>query len=721
VRSVRPLGTRLICLSAFALGGARALRAQGVDQPRLVVRDLDFEGNHAIDGYTLSISIATSRSSFAARVWWIRWLGFLGEKKYLDETEFRRDVLRLVLLYRVSGFLQARVDTVVRRTKDAASITFRITEGPPVRVRSIDIAGGEGIVSSRDLLRDIPLGVGDPFNRIRFEWAADTIRAAVRDRGYPFAEVFRSYDVNEDSLAARIAFHIESGHRARVDTVLVEGARAINPQVVRRMIPIHPGAWFSQRALYQSQRDLYRLGVFGYVNVALADSLPNGQGDSGVAVRVQVSEGRLRRLRAGAGYGTVDCFRALTSWSASNVLGGGQVLDLTARVSKVGAGDPLTAGLEQTFLCAALKPDSGSDRFKLNYNVTASFQQPYLFSRLMRGAVSLTAERHSEIQAYLREAVGANLSVTRETPWNVPVTASYSVSLGRTLAEPAIFCSFLSVCRLEDSLLFTQRRVQSMVTLGLVRDRTNSVLDPTRGSTLTVESRYASQSIGSDSLIQFAKGVAEFASYYQLGRRSVFAWRVRAGAIVSPRLGFTGQSVQYVPPSERFYAGGPNSVRGYGQNQLGPIVRVVNPDRIDTLTVDSAGIQITRFVPDTLTSASGGNSLFIGNAELRFPVPLFGSRLSAALFVDLGQLFERGNELVDFSTFRVTPGGGLRIATPLGPLRFDVAYNGYPPEQGPLYLKQGQELVLLDPAYRPPRGEGLLSRLKFHFSVGQAF
>jgi outer membrane protein insertion porin family/translocation and assembly module TamA len=685
-----------------------------------VVRALDFSGNRAIDDYRLGISIATTKSAWLARFPLTSWMG-AGEKRYLDETEFRRDVLRLVLLYRVSGYLQVRVDTIVRRTNDAARIQFLIHEGPPVRVRSIDIAGVEGIAPLRDLLRDIPLAVGDPFNRIRFEWAADTIRAAARDRGYPFAEVFRAYDVDEDSLIARVRFELEPGTRGRVDSVIVEGTRKITPDVVRRMIPIRPGDWFSQSALYRSQRDLYRLGVFGYVNVTLADSVPAGPGDSSVAVRVQVTEGQLRRLRLGAGYGTVDCFRALAGWSASNVLGGGRVLDVTARVSKLGAGDPLSAGFER-WPCSALERDVGTERFKLNYNVAASFHEPFLFSRLARGTVSVSAERHSEIQAYRRDALSAGVSVTRETRWDIAVTAGYSVSLTRTFAEPAIFCSFLSVCRLEDAEQFSQQRLQSMVTLGFVRDRSNSLFDPTRGSTLSAEARYASRVLGSDSLIQFARGVAELAAYYPIGRRTTFAWRVRGGGIVSPALGFSGQSVRYIPPSERFYAGGANSVRGFGQNRLGPVVRVVDPERGDTVTRDTLGSETREFVPDTLTAATGGNSLIIANAELRFPLPVFGGRLSGAAFVDLGQLFERGNELVNFSKTRVTPGLGLRFVTPIGPMRFDVAYSGYRPEAGPLYRKEGQELVLLNPLYRPDQsGSWLRRHLVFHFSVGQAF
>ncbi len=67
-----------------------------------VVRGLSFVGNRALDDYTLESAIATTKSSAWARYWIVRWLG-LGEKRYFNEIEFRRDVVRLILLYRQSG------------------------------------------------------------------------------------------------------------------------------------------------------------------------------------------------------------------------------------------------------------------------------------------------------------------------------------------------------------------------------------------------------------------------------------------------------------------------------------------------------------------------------------------------------------------------------------------------------------------------------------------
>src|SRR6266545_2997773 len=94
-----------------AVFAAASLAAQ---QEQRVVRGLSFEGNHAIDDYTLSTAIGTSNSSWFARAFPIRLLG-LGEKRFFNELEFRRDVIRLLLLYRQSGYMNAVMDTLVRR------------------------------------------------------------------------------------------------------------------------------------------------------------------------------------------------------------------------------------------------------------------------------------------------------------------------------------------------------------------------------------------------------------------------------------------------------------------------------------------------------------------------------------------------------------------------------------------------------------------------------
>jgi len=687
---------------------ARALPAQERAPGELVVRGLSFEGNRAIDDYTLKASIATSESSAWQRYWWLRapfgLFGF-GEKRYFDETEFRRDVLRVELLYRQTGFFEAELDTLLRRTSEDVWITIRVREGSPVRVVAVDVQGTEGIAATRELIRDLPLRVGDPFNRFLLQASADTIRAMLANRGYPFVEIYQGFDENRPAHEARVEFTVDPGPRARVDGILVEGIDEVNPGVVRRSLGVRVGDWFRRQSLLESQRELYQTGLFSSASVTVVDSTPEEAADSLVTVRARVTETQLRRVRAGAGYGALDCFRGLANWTGRDFLGGGRTLEITGQVSKIAAHQ----------LCVGDETDS--TRLDLNYHVAAAFQEPFLFNRRTGAALSVFAERRSELNTFVRTAQGGEASLTRQLGWRMPLTLSYSLVFGRTVADQAIFCSLLNLCRLEDSL-FNARTRESTLSLGFSLDRANSPLNPSRGVTLTAQARYASSLIGADSLGQFAKALLNFSSYHQVGRQAVFAWRVRAGAIIPAEIGFQTRRAEFAPPSERLYAGGPNTVRGFGQNEMGPLVRVLERIDFDT-TVSDQGTVVR---PDSLirTSATGGNQLFVANLELRAPLPLFAGRVNFALFVDAGGVWTSEAGLTGSPGFRpglrVTPGTGLRIVTPLGPIRLDVAYNGYDPTPGPLYRVVGGALVVVNPAYVPAG-----SRFKFHFSVGQAF
>ena len=226
---------------------------------RLAVRELSFDGNRAIDDFTLSISISTSQSAWFARTWPFRILGF-GEERFFNETEFRRDVLRILLLYRQSGYIDARVDTTVTRRADHVNVRFFITEGEPVRVESLTVTGMEHVIPTERLLRDLPLRVGDAFDRPRFLLlSTDSIRSMLMNRGYPYPAVYRSFTVQNLERTAQLGFIVHTGPAALVDSVEVIGPPDLDQELVRKVLRIQPGAPFSQRALYEGQQQLYRL------------------------------------------------------------------------------------------------------------------------------------------------------------------------------------------------------------------------------------------------------------------------------------------------------------------------------------------------------------------------------------------------------------------------------------------------------------------------------
>ena len=683
------------------------------------MRQLSFAGNSALDDYTLASAISTTSSSWAATVPIIRWLG-LGEKRLFDEQEFRRDVVRLLLLYRQSGFMNAVVDTVVRRQPRNVFITFRIHEGDPVRVAHVRIAGVDGILDTAKLRRALPLQIGDPFNRFLLQASADTIVSRLKNSGYPYAEVLRNFDSEAGALRADVQLEALPGPHRRVGEVALRGLTDVDSGTVRRILPIRPGDPYRQDLLYRAQRELYGLGVFRSVNVVLVDSQPPAPadpGDSTVRVLVQLEEGPRHSIRMGAGYGSVDCFRVQSGWAAHDFLGGARALEVSARVSKVGGGSSAdTKGFNQ--LCNPFFSHWNADT--LNYSFGVTLRQPAFIRPAHTAEVSLFTEKRSEFNAYTREAVGANLDVTINARRQIPVTLGYSYSVGRTQALPAVYCNLFRVCDSTSQGFLRERRPFGAVSMTVVRDRVNNVLDPSSGSLVTGTLLYASPLVGSQSPYEFNRAELEFSRYHPIGRRFVFAWRVRAGSIFPQAISLGSQAVRYVPPDQRFYGGGPNSVRGYGRNELGPRVYIVTDTssaNIDPLATLRAGATVYK---DVRTAPTGGNSVVVVNAELRLPSPILPQRMRLGLFVDVGQVWERGAEPVALRTVRVTPGAGVRITTPLGPVRVDLAYNGYPAEQGPLLYQSGATLTQITPRY-PPAGARVRQRFVWQFAVGQAF
>lgn len=682
-----------------------------------VVRQLDFEGNHAIGSATLAAAIGTTNSSWFARFPLFRWIG-LGAKRYFDEQEFRRDVLRLEVLYKRSGYPDVQVDTLVRRDPENVYITFKITEGRPILVTSIAVTGLD-TVSERlrhAAVGDLPLREGDPFNRYLMQLSADTIGQRLRNRGRPTARVFPGFESNRETYTATVSFDVRPGDRAVFGAARIEGTQRLDPDVVRDLLTAREGRPYSEDALLASQRNLYKSDLVRAATVTV-DSSRWTPGDDSVPVLVQVGESPPYRIGAGVGYATQECFRTTASWTARDFLGAGRVFELSGQASRIGVGRPVDFGLRDN-LCTAARDDTvGSS--KVNYNLTATVRHPAFLSPYNTLSLSLFAERRSEFKVYLREDVGASLDLTRvSTRRRLPVSLVYTLSYGRTEATPASFCAFFNACTPDIISQLRQRRLLAALTGRIAWPRANSPLNPTRGYNATIETTWASRLIGSSPLQQFTRVLGDIAWYRPVSRDVTFTWRLRGGLIFSPSVAVGSQTNSFVPPEQRFYAGGPNDVRGFNRNELGPVVYVVRDS-----TLMNAGSVAALSQDSVQVAPTGGNTLVVGNAELRVPSPIFPTRMRLAAFVDAGGLWERGRTDVSPVQIRITPGIGLRVATPLGPARLDVAYNGYALSQGALYQSNTDgSLTLIQDKYSIDRRNRFLGLpLTFQFSVGQPF
>lgn len=678
------------------------------DEP-LIVRGLRFKGNHALDATQLSAAIATTNSSWFARTGAVKWIG-LGEKRTFDPVEFQRDVLRLTLLYRKSGYMSAEVDTLVRRSANSISITFLITEGPPVRLDSLQVLGLDSVAKRAAVERDLPLQVGDPFSRIQLDATSDTLVRRLRNLGYPDAVAFQSFERERTSLKATAAIDVQTGPLSDVSSIGISGTKRVSPDVVRSLLATRPGQQFSQEDLYRSQRNLYRSELFSFAAVTI-DSTGYDPASDSVPLTVRVVESKPRRARGSVGYATEDCIRLGAGITFRDFAGGGRVLDISGRLSKIGVGEPTAWGLENGTMCSQLKPDTlGSG--EVNYSLAVSLRRPAFLSPHNTLTTTVFADRRSDYLVYLRQEVGTGFSLSRETAKLARLSLTYAYTYGHTQASPASFCVSLLVCSSEDIARLSADLGLGTLNASASFPKVNNPLDPTRGTRTTVQTTISAQLLGSASTQQFIQLVAERSWYRTLSRQTVLSFRLRGGVIWAPLTSFaSNEATNYVPPANRFYAGGPNDVRGYQLNSLGPINYLVDND---TFPVDTTG---TGPVPPgaIMYSPIGGNMLGVGNVELRLPSPVWGRIFRWVAFVDAGVLWDR------YQTepiVRVTPGLGIRLVTPLGPVRLDVGYNGYGRQSGALYQSQDDAVYRIREVYTP---SGNPDRFVVHFAVGQAF
>lgn len=757
-RAAVRLVVALLAALVLALAARPAgLAAQGLACERgdREVRTLAFAGNRAFDDAELASVVVTTPSDLVSR------LRFIGTRRCLNPDEFARDVLRLAAYYRKRGYPDAVVDTVVRPLggggrNPRVAVTFAVREGAPLRLDSVVVAGLDSVRGAGRVRAAVPLRAGDVFDRAVLEAARDTVRQRLRDSGYPAADALFAWSTDLRRRAASATITAVPGPFTRVGQVVVEreGTEGRTPQVpervVRRTAGVRPGDPVRVSDLLAAQRTLYQTDAFSRVEVRLdtagtADGgtangrAPDAGGDSLATVRVRVVEGDLRAARASAGWATLDCFRLQADYTDRYFLPRAQRLELTGRVARLGMGYPAR------FAPGLCSGDARRDVYgdTVNYYLGATVRQPSFFRLRRVPSVTVFTSRASEYNAFQRVTpVGVLFSLASRPGSRLPSTATYQLERGRTTADAAIFCAVFSAC--DDSTRAPLARNRTVGALGyaLARNRADDLLAPSRGNVQRVTLRHSSALTGSERTQRFNRAVFDAAWYFPLGAGGTLTARVQGGAVFGD-----------APQQERLFAGGPTTVRGFRQNELGPQVYLVQG--FDTVAVDEE----TRFVvPDTgrgrvvqRSIPAGGNALLVGNLEAQVRSPVLPDLFGLAFFTDAGQVWNRGVRAGGgLSGLRFTPGAGLRVRSPFGAIRLDLGYNPYrAPAGAALFITQGdpesrvlycvspgnglavagagigeparQEVGRCPATYRPPSSRGFFRRLNPSIWIGQAF
>jgi outer membrane protein assembly factor BamA len=685
------------------------------------VRSVEFEGQLVVPEDSLRSVITTRPSRCRIALVLPFCIGSVGKDDYkLDLGVLQRDVARIQLAHRDAGYYGTRVLPVVDEAQDGVSVRFRIEPGDLTTLTGLEITGAEAALDTAALMRRLPLKVGEPFRRIDFLASVDTVRNRLLEQGHAYAQVLRNYEIDTIADVARVLLEAAPGPVVTVDSIRILGNYRLDEETLRRQMAVQVGDRLRATDLVRSQRNLFDLELVEFASVEVAperlqltpDSTELLEDSIGSTVLVRIIEAPRYAADLAFAYGSRDCLRAEATHLDRNFLGGARRLEIAGLIAKVGVGDPL-GGLDRS-LCPAFNPD---DRLtpqdsliadQLNWRLAANFVQPRLFGTQTSVVLGAFTERISELDLYVRDASGGDVGIVRQILPQTLASLTFEVERGRTRASDYFFCIAFEVCSREDIALLENSRWSNSLGLGLTQNRVRLDPFPSGGHQFRAGIDYASSFLGSED--EYLRVSADGVIHREIRDDLVLSLRLAGGTFLT---GILNTQSGYIPPERRFYGGGPTHVRGFRFNELGPTVYIARPRR-----TDDDGFDV-----DTVPSSTGGTRSILASAELTSRLPFGPPALRGAVFVDAGQVWESRDSLATRPGLRITPGVGARFASPVGPLRFDVAYNPYGAEPGPLYgINERGELVPMPliPRYRPTEGRGFFRRLVVQLSLGNA-
>ncbi|MFN8588044.1 MAG: BamA/TamA family outer membrane protein [Candidatus Eisenbacteria bacterium] len=617
----------LAVLSGGLAGRASAQSGELPEELRTVA-EVRWSGMHELGGRQLkAANLKTRRPS---RLPW------------RDRPTLRRDYLvadsaAILGLYRHYGFLDATVRVRVEPTKDprSARIVYEVREGARARIAAVELAG-VSVTPENELRRGLLARPRAAFDPAFLHLDTLKIRTVYRERGY-FPNVAASWRRGApDSLQVTVRYAVDEGPQYRVGAIEYLGANRVREELGRRELLLKPGDVYDEQRLQRSIERMYQTSLFRAVQV----STPRDSAGNRVDLQLRVSERKPRWIDGGVGSGSTDRFRLAGEWGHGN-------LDTRALRGVVDG---------------ELAWD-GRGRFTKS-TTSATLSEPWLFGVRLLGQAGLfyrQLDDWADPRFHQRTfARGVNFLLYREVG-----------RMGRvTLAQENAFVS-QSYDALSDTLnvvldslaaAVVPRYRSNSARLTLERDTRNDRVAPSRGSYQSLAGEFAGGPLKGQSSYRKTVWTSTWYTPYRNGWS--LASRFSAGMMgptgdaptnFSPAVG-VDSLVARVPRESRFFVGGVNSLRGYGEN-----------------TVPS----------------DGGLAMLLGNLELRVPI---AGPFGLEFFLDGGNVWARP-EYVQAGDFRAVPGRrpatgsnsarytygvGARVILPFGPLRVDLAWSEHP-------------------------------------------
>ena len=577
--------------------------------PRYLIRQITFEGNEYLN-----------RKQLAQRI------GVEAGQPY-DKEEVLEGLNRITAEYRNNGFISVAIHPEVNViSADQVLIRVHIDEGAQARTGEITIEGNQ-LFSVRDLRRELRIGKGAPFSHTTLEQGIERILALYSEHGYPKVEI-RPIDFNLSPDDGKIDFHLQisEGDLIRIGKVKLSGLKKTKADVVRRELPIQAGEVFNQRKIDQSFHRLVNLGYFYEVSPSV---LEPGNASDEIIFNAHLTEARTGRFSGVIGYAPptsgLDNAPQLTGVieaSETNLLGTGRRANFFWK-----------SGLLSTLQIGYEEPWPFGKPFKIGVE----------FSRLKQRNQFTDAESKEQSTSIIvgtrfRSLFEGSLALSYKQIELPALTAPFTLSsptdpfsrLGASVqseSEPH------NTSNGEDSV-FGENGVKYGATLSLARDSRDYFLNPTRGRRDHIAFEFSRGDF------KLRKLWLDFQQYFPTWRKQVIAIGLHGAATWGTN----------IPPTELFYLGGANTLRGYDEDWFS------GPRRVHA------------------------------NIEYRF---LTGRTSQIFAFVDVGSVTDI-DEPAKLDPLRVGYGFGMRLESKGGALRMDYGLaEGSSALQGKIHVNLG--------------------------------
>ena len=616
------------------------------------VADIRFVGAKAFSRGRLRDVIKTTETN---------WLSFLQSTDIYDpdRVEADRDLLRR--FYLKHGYADVRVTSatgVYDPAKKGFVITFTIDEGAKYHFGSVDVISNVHALNPAILRNKLKISSGGVYNADLVQKSVEAMTIEAAKHGYAFATVHPRGDRDFHKHLINISFVVDEGVRAYIERINIIGNTRTRDYVIRREFDIGEGDPYNRALMDRAERRLKNLDYFKKVKITTEP----GSAPDRVVVDVNVEEKSTGEFSVSGGYSTADGFLASVGVAERNLMGRGQHVKASVSYGQYTKGFGL------------------------------SFVEPYLLGYRMAGGIDLYARQNlaSNYVSYDTQSIGGNVRLGFGLSEELTVQPRYSIYQQKiSLPNQYNDCQFSSLtpgnggpgvspsretARLdtfvnvpygcyangEASLAVRKELAQGAVLISslgytVAYNTLDNVKSPTSGLYADVKQDVAG--IGGD--VNYVRTSAEARTYYEVLPDVVGVLKVQGGNISS----WGGKDLRML---DHFFMG-PNLVRGFQPAGFGP----------------------RDLTPGTTNDALGGSMYWGASVEAQTPLYFLPKEvgIKAAVFADAGNVWSyKGPTSWDVTgetlqvgldganMIRSSVGIGFIWDSPLGPLRFDLAY-----------------------------------------------